>query len=388
MRYVLGVDGGGSKVVCLAADERGRLLGYGRGGPVNTNYVLRQEAMDSLKYAINTALKEAGLRGEKIEALCISAPMGPDTVGKVMEECGIRHVIRAAEGETARWAARFWIDGHIGVTVDGGTGSLARGWARDGREVGSGGWGATLGDEGSGYWIGMKAMIAVLQAYDGRIEETMLTEAVLRHLGLSAVHEIPYRVHGGLMINEKTTEGQVRFMIDSGHIINRSVTKRAEPHQEMASSEGGLFFRQMPHIEPLKRHEVASLCPVVVRVARQGDWKALEILEEAGRELGRLGVAVIKRLGMEKDEFAVVPFGGVFKAGELVLRSFKKTIYAVAPKARVVRSRFEPEVGAVLLALNDIGVIIDDQIIDAIERSSVNFPSCRGDIKTYMKGGQ
>mgnify|MGYP003881716817 CR=1 FL=1 len=231
-------------------------------------------------------------------------------------------------------------------------------------------------------------MIAVLQAYDGRIEETMLTKAVLRHLGLSAVHEIPYRVHGGLMISEKATEGRVRFMIDSGHIVNRSVAKRAEPHQEMASSEGGLFFRQMLHIEPLKRHEVASLCPIVVRVARQGDWKALEILEEAGRELGRLGVAVIKRLGMEKDEFVVVPFGGVFKAGELVLRSFKKTIHAVASKARVVRSKFEPEVGAVLLALNDIGVIIDDQIIDAIERSSVNFPSCRGDIETYMKGEQ
>ena len=71
MRYVLGIDGGGSKTACLAADEMGKLLGYGRGGPVNTNYVLRQEAVDSLKCAINTALEEAGLRGDQIVQLML-----------------------------------------------------------------------------------------------------------------------------------------------------------------------------------------------------------------------------------------------------------------------------------------------------------------------------
>jgi N-acetylglucosamine kinase-like BadF-type ATPase len=372
MRYVLGVDGGGSKVVCLAADENGRLLGYGRGGGVNTNYVLRQEAMDSLKSAITTALKEAGLHGQQIETLCISAPMGPDTLGKVIEECGIKHVIRAAEGETPRWAARFWIDGRVGVTVDAGTGSLARGWARDGREVGAGGWGAALGDEGSGYWISFKAMQAVLQAHDGRIEETMLTKAVLEHFGLSRVDEIPFRVHVGVEIAETATGDQTRFTIDSGTVVDKSAAQEAE------SSEGGLFYRKVRRDKgPLKRHEIASFCPIVAKLAQQGDWKALEILEEAGYESGRLGSAIIKRLGMEQDEFVVVPFGGVFRAGGVVLRTFKETIYAAAPRAKVVKPKFEPEVGAVLLALDDIGIAIDDQIIDAIEQSSIKFPSCR-----------
>lgn len=365
MRYVLGVDGGGSKAACLAADETGRLLGYGRGGPVNTNYVLRPEALWSLKCAINTALEQAGLRGEQIETLCISAPMVPDAIEGVTHELGIKHVTRAAEGEMPRWAARFWIDGHIGVTVDAGTGSMARGWTRDGREAGAGGWGATLGDEGSGYWISIQAMIAVLQAYDGRIEETMLTNGVLEHLGMSDVVDMVFRVSQGLV--RTANARQVRVAPDSG---------AAHSYSE-ETAVGGLFFRKHAADRSLTRHEVAALCPIVVKVAQQGDWKAIEILRQAGYELGRLSVAIIRRLTMKEDEFVVVPFGGVFRAGELVLSSFRETVLATAPRAEVVRPRFEPMVGAVLLALSEIGVDIDDQITEAIEQSSASFPTCR-----------
>ena len=88
-------------------------------------------------------------------------------------------------------------------------------------------------------------------------------------------------------------------------------------------------------------------------------------------------VNVDGRLGMEQDEFAVVPFGGVFKAGDLILGSFQETIGAVAPRARVVEPRFKPVVGAVLLALDDISVEIDARIIAALEASSSEFPGTR-----------
>lgn len=373
MRYVLGIDGGGSKTACLAADETGKLLGYGRGGPVNTNYVLRQEAVGSLQSAIHTALEEAGLRGEQIETLCISAPMAPDAVEEAIEESGLRQVTRAAEGETTRWAARLWVDGHIGLTVDAGTGSMSRGWSRDGREAGAGGWGTTLGDEGSGYWISIRAMIAILRAYDGRIAETMLTKPVLEHFGMPDVLDMMFQVSQGLV---RTTEAvQIGVAPDSG----------SECSEVGGASVGGVLFHKRTRNEPLTRYEVATLCPVVVKVAQQGDWKAIEILKEAGYELGRLGVAIIKRLGMESDEFAVVPFGGVFRAGELVLHSFRQTILAAAPHAKVVKPQFEPMVGAVLLALNEIGVVIDDRIIETLEQSSIHFPDCRvldGDVPT------
>ena len=131
----------------------------------------------------------------------------------------------------------------------------------------------------------------------------------------------------------------------------------------------------MKQHEPLTRFEVASLCPVVVEVARQGDHTAIQILKEAGIELGRLAVAVIKRLGMEQETFAIVPYGGVFNAGDLIMNSFTDTCLAVAPHAVIASLRFGPEVGAALIALNEIGVEINQKIIRAVEITSQNLPA-------------
>ena len=148
--------------------------------------------------------------------------------------------------------------------------------------------------------------------------------------------------------------------------------------QEDETLGGGLFFRQFHHTEPLTRHEVASLCPIVGKVAQQGDRVALQILNEAGYELGRLAVAVINRLGMHNDEFAIVPFGGVFNIGEPILQPFNELCLKVAPNAEIAYSKFEPEVGAALIALNEIGVGIDEPILNTLDLSSQNFPICLG----------
>jgi N-acetylglucosamine kinase-like BadF-type ATPase len=364
MGYVMGVDGGGSKTICLAADTQCRLLGYGYGGPVNTNYVQCHIAVESLQQAIQAALTQSGLRGDQIDRLCISAPAEPGVIADAMKTSGIQHVIRAAEGDTPRWAARFWISEYVGVTVDAGTGSLARGWSRDGRVASAGGWGGTLGDEGSGYWISLQAMRAVLHAQDGRIEPTILTQMVLEHFGMSDVLDLVFRATQGLVKPDHPN----RFGVapDSG--------MRHESEEEPA---GGLRFREFSHHETLSRDEVASLCPVVVQAAQQGDWKAIEILKNAGEELAQLGIAVIKHLGMETDEFAIVPFGGVFRSGDWVLRSFQKTVLSSAGRASVVMPRFEPVVGAVLLALNDCGVGLSSGILEMLECTSFNFPTCR-----------
>jgi N-acetylglucosamine kinase-like BadF-type ATPase len=358
-RYVLGVDGGGTKIACLAADDAGRLLGCGRGGPCNTNYVPGREAAAALAAAISGALAGAGLSAPEISALCISAPMEPAAIEAVTVRLGIRRTIRAAEGETPRWAARFWIDQRVGVAVDAGTGSLARGWSADGREASAGGWGATLGDEGSGYWIAMRAMSAVLQARDGRLEETRLSRAVLEHYGLADELDLVFCASQGLV--REAAHAGVGVAPDSG------------AESTAAGTDGGLHFRRGLPGRALSRDEVAGLCPVVAEAARQGDAVASGILHDAGVELGRLGAAVIQRLGMQQEAFAVAPFGGVFQIGEPVLRSFRETISAAAPRASVVQPRFEPVVGAALLALHEIGVSINAQVIAAVEESAIEL---------------
>jgi N-acetylglucosamine kinase-like BadF-type ATPase len=361
MRYVMGIDGGGSKVACLVAEETGRLRGCGRGGSVNTNYVERQAAVEALQRALRTALEAGGLLGAPIESLCISAPMDPEAVAEAVSGFSVRRVVQAAEGETPRWAAHYWIDGHVGVTVDAGTGSIARGWTPDGQQAGAGGWGATLGDEGSGYWISAQAMKAVLEAQDGRIEETALTQIVFEHFGFRDALDMVFQV----------TQGFVRP-------ADGSRAMRVGPDSGAESSRAGVVFRKPKDVHsPLLRNEVASLCPAVVRAAQQGDRTARRILDAAGRELGKLAAAIIKRLYMTHDTFAVVPFGGVFKAGELVLGSFRETVIAAAPHAQVVLPQFEPVVGAVLLALDDISIPIDWPVVEAIEQSANNYPGSR-----------
>ena len=100
MAYVLGLDGGGSKLACLAANEKGELLSRGQGGGVNPNYVPQKQLEASVQQAVTAALDGGGLRGADIAALCISAPLGPDFDEWLAQEYSIRNIIRAAEGDT------------------------------------------------------------------------------------------------------------------------------------------------------------------------------------------------------------------------------------------------------------------------------------------------
>ena len=361
MVYVMSIDGGGSKTACLVADETGRLCGYGKSGPVNSNYSIRGSVIEAIQFAIRSCLHCEDLNQEEINTLYISAPIAPDILEEGLSPFKINQVKRAAEGETPRWAIRFWIEDRVGVTIDAGTGSLARGWSEDGREAGSGGWGATLGDEGSGYWIGLQAMASILQASDGRIEPTQLTQPVLEHFGFADLLDMVFKVSHGL-VNSKEPD-QIGILPDSDQVFKDCT----------AEQDGGIQFHISEGAGPLTRTEVASLCPVVKKVAQRGDKTAIGIFNRAGVELGRLATAVIKRLEMENDQFAVVPFGGVFQAGEIVLDSCRNTLLKTAPKAKLIKPKYEPVVGGILLALDTYGVKINDSIISAIENSSKTY---------------
>ncbi len=361
MRYVLGIDGGGSKVTCLLADETGQLRGYGRAGPVDLNYIERPLAVEALRRATQAALEAGGLLGTPIEVLCISAPMDATAIDEALDALPVRRILEAAKGETARWAAHYWVAQHVGVIVDAGVGSTARGWTQEGQHAGAGGWGALLGDEGGSYWISMQAMRAVLRAYDGRDEDTLLTQMIFDHFGFRNTLDMVFRTSHGMIAAQ-----------DVAHLMGLGSDAVGEVTQ------AGTVIRKARSANPfLPRHEIASVCPLVVRAAQQGDYAAQRVLASAGRALGELAVAVIRHLYMALEPFAVVPFGGVFKAGDLVLSPFRETIVAVAPQAQIVLPRFEPVVGAVLLALDDIGVTIDWPVLETLEQSAARFPGCR-----------
>jgi len=99
---------------------------------------------------------------------------------------------------------------------------------------------------------------------------------------------------------------------------------------------------------------IAFLAPLVSQSAQAGDDVATSILRDAAQELALTANAVIKKLHMEDDEFEVAASGSVFKAGELILSPFAEFVKSTAPGAEIISPRFDPAMGAALLALQEV----------------------------------
>jgi N-acetylglucosamine kinase-like BadF-type ATPase len=87
-----------------------------------------------------------------------------------------------------------------------------------------------------------------------------------------------------------------------------------------------------------------------VMTAAQDDHVAVDILTEAGRELGRAATAVIKKLRMENEKFTVAYVGGVYGSGEMVLDPMREEIGRVAKFAHLSPPLFPPVVAAARMA--------------------------------------
>jgi N-acetylglucosamine kinase-like BadF-type ATPase len=203
-----------------------------------------------------------------------------------------------------------------GVVVISGTGSIAFGLNEEGETTRAGGWGWRLGDEGSGYDIGQKALIASLRDFDGRGPPTSLSEKVKTALGLGDLGELVDRVYNG----------------------------------DMGS------------------REVAALVHLVREAAGEGDEVATSIMEEAGEELGIAASAVIRRLGLG-GRFPVALNYGIVNCGGALRASLERTVRRGSPECEFIELRFPPQVGAALLALEELGVEVDERLLGRVEAS-------------------
>jgi N-acetylglucosamine kinase-like BadF-type ATPase len=98
---------------------------------------------------------------------------------------------------------------------------------------------------------------------------------------------------------------------------------------------------------------IAGFARLVVETANDGDKIAVEILKEAGIELGTAAVAVIKKLHLEDQAVPIGCVGSVFMAGRLLTDPMRAVIAAVAPKARLADPLMPPSHAAALMALQN-----------------------------------
>lgn len=317
MRYVIGVDGGQTSTTAVVADERGRLRGVGYGGPANHIHEPGGVAriQQSLADAIAGARASAGLPDAPLACACLGMT---GTSPHLEEVCRpavpAERMVLGHDSLIALYSVTF---GGPGVVVIGGTGSVGFGRDSRGRTAKVGGWGYLMGDEGSGYWIALQALSAVTRAADGRAPRTAIARRLLEQLSLSSLAELHRLLYAG----------------------------------------------------SLSRPDIASLSQSVSRAAEEGDRIAQSILRDAGRELGRLAVGVLRALKMRRETVEVGMAGGVFRAGAWVVEPFTQTVLRHAPQAQILSPRIPAAAAACLLALEEIGIAVNGAVIAQVRDS-------------------
>ena len=301
-RYFLGVDGGGSKTAALLTDENSEPLGRGIAAGSNHLRVGIEMATRNIERAVNIALVEAGVPHRQIEyAYCgIAGSDHPEHHDRVVESLGVFFPRGNFIVDTdARIALTGAVGFAAGVVIIAGTGSVAFGRDAAGKEGRAGGWGPTLGDEGSGYAIAREGLAAIVRAHDGRGEPTKMTDLLCHEYGMCNPVDLPRFVYA------------------------------ASTHAD----------------------DIARYGKLVVEAAQAGDGVARDILDDAGRELGECVLAVVRKLDLQNEEFPVAYVGGAFRAGDLLLEPLRRTIQAEAPRANIIPPRHSPVEGAAQMAI-------------------------------------
>ncbi len=296
-RTVIGVDGGGTRTraVLLGPDgeEQGRTEGWAAvadahdpATPAGSVAEICAAVAQVAGLSLPVDVVWAGLSGAGREEARLAVEVELSRMGVARD---------VYVGTDAQAAFRDAFGDEPGLLLVSGTGSIAWGRAEDGTEGRVGGWGSQLGDEGSGYWIGLEALRCVARHSDGRAPETTLTELVFERLDLESAGEL------GAWVSQAS------------------------------------------------RAEVGQLTPLVATAANDGDGAARQILVRALEELENHVRAILGKLGPWSQPPGLALGGGLL-GPEGALR---KPIQARLPRHNVqpVDAAPDPAMGAARLAL-------------------------------------
>ncbi len=323
MEYLLGLDAGGTKTICVLADTTGHIVGIGRGGCGNFQSAGRKAAQEEIRRAIEEAIRAAQIRPEEI-AVAFYGISGAD---RTKDFATVREMLMPinpsktmyVENDTIIALRAGTYDG-VGVGLISGTGTNAIGINRAGQRKQVGGWGSPyLGDYGSAYDIAATGMWKAQRGYDGRGEKTILYDRFCEILGLEELVDI---------------------------------------------CEWNFFDSYRPF-------DIATLAPVVFEAAWQGDAVAQGILKKAGRSIGTAALAVLRELFRPEEEVSIVLGGSVFQKGRhpLMISSLQDLVHDHYPSAVFSVLEIDPVVGAVFFACDKWYGSVQDSIIAQVKES-------------------
>jgi len=279
MNLVLGIDGGGTRTRASIADGE-RVLAFGEAGSIKRLRVGAEVAEANLRALLKDVFAQAGIRGVKAASAGVASSSMPgvtEWITAVFKDFGVERSEIVGDEVIALDGA---FKGGPGILIIAGTGSNCVGRAPDGSRESAGGWSSRLGDEGSGYWIGLHAIRRALAAHD-REEPTRILETVGRIWGTSTLDEL----------------------------VN------------IGDGTPGPDF--------------AALAPAISQLAEEGDAVAASVLKQAAADLTDTVLLVRRKLRRKHNLTAEVPvawIGSVIGKARLVREPFFAALRAAAPE--------------------------------------------------------
>ena len=298
----LGVDGGGTKTEFVCIDGAGSVVARAVTG---TSYHLQvglDGARDRLREGVQAICQQLSASPRDLAFGFFGLPaFGEDSLVDPQLEQACADILghelyRCGNDMICGWAGSLACGD--GINLVAGTGSIAYG-ERGGRAARAGGWGEVFSDEGSAYWIAIRALNAFTRMSDGRLAKGPLHRHVVEQLCLAADIDICARIMG----------------------------------------ERGMG-----------RDEIAALAPIVSAAAADGDQIAVTILNEAAAELASIARALRDALGFETGETADLSWSGGVLGNAPAVRGELERLLGEEGGFRLVAPRHPPGLGAALYA--------------------------------------
>ena len=228
MKLFLGIDGGGTHTRVVLMDsqevELGRVEGRNTGldgSSVSTSVeevgILCRKVLDENVGASNVNLC-AGLAGA-------GDPIIKKSLETAIEGLGLAQSVSVRTDAEVAFMDTFGLE-EPGILLIAGTGSTALGRGINGSKR-VGGWGSVIGDEGSGYRIGLESLRSVIKAQDGRIPDTPLTTEVLGLAGIADPRDLVTWVDGAQKSQVSALANLVCHMADEGERVSSLIVKKA-----------------------------------------------------------------------------------------------------------------------------------------------------------------
>lgn len=300
--YVIGIEGGGTKSMLLATNLEGKVIGKVDFGATNLHSASQEQVSSNLDGAVQRFLLESGCSMEGCRGVCIGAAgIDTDLNQQKMEFCLTNlgfscDVLATSDADIALKAA---VKDDCGMLLIAGTGSIALAKNEVGEVYRAGGWDYLLGDEGSGYWIAVKAIQRALESWDETGVPSVLFQRMIEEMGNRGI------------------DGIMEFMYQA----------------------------------PFEKQRIAKIAEIVCELDETGDSDARVIVLQAADALCKLATTLVRRMEWEDKEFVLVPHGSIVTKNKRISQIFSEEIRSLYPKVEVRQLQKEASFGAVQYAL-------------------------------------